>query len=87
MKKIPLMYLFLFCLLFTNCGDPCDEGYKQVNINGQDICLPEYLSGELPNLKLGQEFYHEKFGLIVNKNNNWYNFNGKLLSQKELDLE
>ena len=72
-------------LIFICCESTCDAGYTEVNVNGQDICMPDYVVGEVQNFNLGNEFYHDKFGIITFKNGNWTDFNQSILNDYELN--
>jgi len=80
-----LMIIVTICLIFISCESTCDPGYTDVNVNGQDICMPDYVVGETQNFNLGNEFYHHKFGVITFNNGNWTNFDESTLTDYELN--
>jgi hypothetical protein len=61
-------------LLFINCDkDRCDEGYKEHSVNGQEICIPEFLAGKEANFELGKYYSHPEHGLIILEKGIWKN--------------
>jgi hypothetical protein len=80
-----LTALTLGFLLMSCDSTRCDAGYTDVNVNGQDICMPDYVVGEIQNLNLGNEFYHQKYGVISFNNGNWITNKNMILTDSELN--
>jgi hypothetical protein len=73
--------LFLATLLvisfILSCDkDPCDDGYTQLD---SGVCVPEYIVGLDQYFKLGNVYYHSKFGVINLKEGNWYDENNSII--------
>lgn len=86
MKKVFYSTLLLINLIIISCsGDRCDPGYTEVNVNGQDICMPDYVVGEIQNFNKGNDFYHQKYGVISFKDTKWYTLEGKIINNELLD--
>ena len=73
-KKNALSLLISLIFIISSCEkDRCDEGYKEVNVNGQDICVLKFNIGiEFP-IENGTKLYHEKVGVIEFNNGEWKN--------------
>ncbi|MDX1828629.1 MAG: hypothetical protein R3342_03690 [Lutibacter sp.] len=80
-----LMIIIATSLMYMSCGPTCDSGYTSVNINGQDICMPDYIAGEAQNFDLGNEFYHQKFGVIIFNNGKWTDLEQNILTDSDLN--
>jgi hypothetical protein len=86
MKKTFYSIVFIASLVFNSCsGDRCDVGHTEVTVNGQDICMPDYFAGEIQDFNKGNDFYHEKYGIISFKNQKWYTLDGEIINNKLLD--
>jgi hypothetical protein len=68
---IPISLLLLSC----EKQDLCDKGYKPHEQNGQTICIPDYLTGKAIDPKLGNTYYHQKYGVITIQNGIWKDAN------------
>ncbi|MFV8346431.1 hypothetical protein [Flavobacterium sp. ZB4P13] len=68
-------------LLILSCEKQnlCDEGYKPHEQNGQTICIPDFLTGQTFDVKLGNTYYHNKYGVIVYDNGIWKNENNQII--------
>jgi hypothetical protein len=75
MKNKIILLLLISSITFSCEKDPCDEGYKPYESNGQIICIPEYLNGKNFDFKLGNIYYHDKYGLITIQNGIWIDKN------------
>ena len=73
-------------LLLQSCDStPCDDGYTEVQQNGGTICLPDYVVGIEKSAWLGTAFYHNDYGVIEFKNDNWVTTYGETLEVSELE--
>lgn len=83
MKKGFLLALIFLSAFLTNCEtDRCDAGYTAFDSNGHEICLPDYIVGENQNLNLGNQFYHQEYGVITFENGDWVDKSGSVLDIK-----
>jgi hypothetical protein len=71
MKTKIILLIVISSLTFSCEKDPCDEGYKPYESNGQTICIPEYLNGKRFDFKLGNMYYHDEYGVITIQNGTW----------------
>ena len=71
--KNKIIVLITFSLLMLSCEKQnlCDKGYKPHEQNGQTICIPDYLTGKALDPKLGNTYYHDKYGVITLQNGIW----------------
>lgn len=77
MKTKHLFTSIILGLLITSCdSNPCDEGYTQVQENGATFCLPDYVVGIEKQRKLGDKFFHHLHGVVVFKDNQWFDEHG-----------
>ena len=55
---------------------------KVINLmtHGQEICIPEYLTGVNYDFSLGDTYFHEKLGVIQLKNGLWKDKIGKTIN-------
>lgn len=60
-------------VLVMSCetGDPCDDGFKPHQQNGQTICIPDFLGSKNLNPKLGNTYFHKKYGVVTIQNGIW----------------
>jgi hypothetical protein len=67
------IFIPISSLLLLSCAkqDLCDNGYKPHEQNGQTICIPDYLTGKILDPKLGNTYYHKKYGVITIQNGIW----------------
>ena len=70
-NKIILLLLLSSVILSCEKQNLCDEGYKPHEQNGQTICIPNYLIGTILDPKLGNTYYHDKYGVITIQNGIW----------------
>jgi hypothetical protein len=73
--KIFILLAVSFLLLSCEKRNLCDEGYKPHEQNGQTICIPDYLTGKAVDPKLGNTYYHQKYGVITIQNGIWKDAN------------
>lgn len=73
LNKISILLLLTF-LVFTSCGDRCDEGHtEEVLDDGTVICTPDFIFGSINDFNLGDRYYHDKYGIITTKDGIWLN--------------
>ncbi|TYQ00395.1 hypothetical protein C7447_1011008 [Tenacibaculum adriaticum] len=76
--------ILLIAFLFFNCNkDRCNEGYKEHTVNGQEICIPEFLAGKESNFELGNYYSHPEHGLIILENGIWKNQSDQIIKIEE----
>jgi hypothetical protein len=78
-KKIILLIIPSLLLLSCEEQNLCDEGYKPHKQNGQTICIPDYLTGKALDPKLGNKYYHEKYGVVTTQNGIWKDSNNLII--------
>lgn len=71
--KTKVSSLLILSSLFLSCEKQnlCNKGYKPHEQNGQTICIPDYLTGKTLDPKLGNTYYHDKYGVITIHNGIW----------------
>ena len=69
--------LLITIFVITSCeeSNPCDRGYTEVN----EICIPDYVVGVTKNIEKEKKYYHTEYGVIIFKDNNWYNENDEII--------
>ncbi|WP_431135461.1 hypothetical protein [Psychroserpens mesophilus] len=71
----------ILLILISSChDDPCDV--RHTVVDGE--CIPDYIFPEKENLKSGDTFYHNTYGVIVFKEGNWFTDKGKLISEMNI---
>ena len=82
MKSIRIMAIL--GLLFVSCEKQnlCKDGYKPHESNGTTFCIPDYV-GKNFDPKLGNTFYHDKYGVIVFSNGVWKDANNQLIENTD----
>ncbi|KQC33487.1 hypothetical protein AAU57_09300 [Nonlabens sp. YIK11] len=78
--------LFISVTLFMSCDStPCDDGFTEVEQDGNVICLPDYVVGIEKTTWLGTAFYHSDYGIIEFDNGIWVTTYGEVLEVEDLD--
>lgn len=76
-----------YCLIVSCCvalivlsscnNDPCDVAHTVVD--GE--CIPDYVFPQNKNHISGDRFYHTQYGVIIFKDDNWYNDKGSIITE------
>lgn len=82
-NKIIVLITASFLVLSCDEQNLCDEGYKPHEQNGQTICIPDYLKGKVLDPKLGNTYYHQKYGVVTIYNDIWKDSNNVIIENIE----
>ncbi|MCP4054695.1 MULTISPECIES: hypothetical protein [Mesoflavibacter] len=79
--KQSIIYI-IFCsfilIVLSSCSDdPCDVAHTI--IDGE--CIPDYIFPDNQNLKSGDQFYHNQYGVITYKEGLWFDNKGILIAE------
>lgn len=87
MKHCYWSLLILTLLIFTGCSksekDPCDVPH--IVINGE--CVPEYIFPPNVTLANGAKYYHQKYGVIIYVNGDWFDTSERIIKDLEIKTE
>lgn len=75
-NKILLLLASNLLLLACEKKELCKEGYKEHTQNGQTFCIPDYVGSKSLDSKLGNTYYHKKYGVITIQNGIWKDMYG-----------
>ncbi len=74
MKAKVLISMLILFVSVLSCNRDCEEGYvRNFGPDGTSFCMPEFEEGKLYNFKLGNTYYHKKYGVITLKEGFWLN--------------
>ena len=78
--KNSILAISIASIAFLSCDkDRCDEGYKPYTTNGQEICIPDYLTGKDYDFELGNIYVHDDYGVITLENGVWKDADDNIL--------